>query len=260
MKKLEIILRTCDVKNVHDDWRVRYCKLPKNELIMGCLNSLIRSCQNVEGVKLTVMDDHSSEQTTNEIKLKLENSNIPFEFISLEGTGYNNSAHQQFLRCRDSEYELVYSVEDDYLHCPTAIMEMIESYELFEQRIPNTIVVIHPFDTPPDYNPPSRKDFIVHGSHRHWRTGVSTTNVLFARPKLFRDFWEIFEVLALKYNGDYITPRTEHYDESNTIEKIWNGGPAVRFNPIPSLALHMQFDEQKEPFIDWEVWWKEYAS
>ena len=187
MKKLEIILRTCDVKNVHNDWRVRYCNMPKNELILGCLLSLLRSCKGIEGLKLTVMDDHSSQQTVDSIKKLLEHSGVDHEFISLEGEGYNNSAYQQWIRCRDSEYELVYSVEDDYLHCPTAIKEMIESYEIFTKRLENRLVVIYPFDAPDDYNPPNRQDFIVHGSHRHWRTGISSTNVLFSKPKLFKD-------------------------------------------------------------------------
>jgi hypothetical protein len=260
MKKLEIVLRTCDVKNIHNDWRIRYCNMPKDKLIIGCLRSLLRSCKDVEGLKLTVMDDHSSQKTVDAIKNILECSGVIYEFISLEGSGYNNSAHQQWIRCKESEYELVYSVEDDYLHCPTAIKEMIESYELFTQRLENRLVVIYPFDMPEDYNPPNRQDFIVHGSHRHWRTGISSTQVLFSKPALFKEYWHLFEVLALKYNGDYLNPREEHFEESNTIYKIWNNGPAIRLNPIPSLALHMQFNEQKDPFIDWESWWDEYAK
>ena len=260
MKKLEVVLRTHDIQNVHNDWRVRYCNMSKSDLVRGCLNSLIKSCKGIEGLKLTVMDDHSTQDTVDHIKKALEESGLTYEFIELEGKGYNNSAHQQWIRCRDSEYEFVYSVEDDYLHCESAIREMIDSYELFESRLKGNLIVIYPYDSPSEYNPPNRKDFIVHGSNRHWRTGISSTNVLFSRPKLFKDFWQLFEILALKYNGDYLNPREEHYDESNTIHRIWGEGAALRFNPIPSLALHMQFDEQIEPFIDWKDWWEKYAN
>jgi hypothetical protein len=85
-------------------------------------------------------------------------------------------------------------------------------------------------------------------------------DVLMTRPKLINDHWELFETLALKYNGDYTKPRTEHYEESNTIWNIWNRGDAISFNPIPSLALHLQFDKQIEPFINWRDWWELYAS
>ena len=180
--------------------------------------------------------------------------------MALAEQGYNYSAHQQWLLCKNSNSNLVYSVEDDYLHTPTAIQEMIDSYQLFSDRLKRTDIVLYPFDEPSEYNPPNRTDFIVHGSNRHWRTGVFTTNVLFTIPEIFKANWELFEVLALKYNGDYLNPRTEHYEESNTIWKIWQNNRAIRFNPIPSLALHLQFEQQIDPFIDWKKWWDEYTK
>jgi hypothetical protein len=257
---IEVVLRTCDHTNIHNDWRVRYHGIPKKELIKGCVKSLFNSCQNIDNLKLTVFDDHSTQETIDWLNTELKNSALNYEFIPLIEKGYNHSSHEQWKRCRDSEYNLVYSVEDDYLHCPTAIREMIDSYYLFQERLKKDEIILYPFDEPSEYNPPQRKDFIVHGSNRHWRTGIFTTQVLLCQPKVFREHWEIFEVLALKYNGNYLEPREEHYEESNTIWKLWNEGPFLRFNPIPSLALHMQFDQQKDPFIDWKDWWQKYGQ
>lgn len=261
IKTLDVILRTCDGQNVHADWRVRYHGIEKSDLIVGCLRSLVRSIKNVRETKvsLTILDDHSTPDTLARIKdavKDLEDSNV----ISLEENGYNNSAHRQWLMCRDSKADLVYSVEDDYLHYPSAIQEMLDSHQIFCNRLKRNDIVIYPFDEPSEYDPPNRTDFIVHGSARHWRTGVFTTNVMMTSPQLFRDNWELFETLALKYNGDYLNPRTEHYEESNTIWKIWQSNRAIRFNPIPSLALHMQFEQQRDPFIDWQEWWKDYTQ
>jgi len=260
MSSLDVILRTCDVANVHVDWRVRYHGIEKSELIIGCLTSLMNSINNTKGIdiSLTVLDDHSSENTLQKIEEiigRVEKSRL----IKLEKTGYNNSAHQQWILCRDSSADLVYSVEDDYLHYPTAIQEMVDGFYLFCDRLNQKNIVIYPFDEPTEYNPPARPDYIVHGTARHWRTGIYTTNVMMTRPQLFRDNWDLFEVLALKYNGDYLNPRTEHYEESNTIWKIWQNNQAIRFNPIPSLALHMQFEPQRDPFIDWQQWWRDYT-
>lgn len=260
INSLDVVLRTCDIANVHDDWRVRYHGIEKGNLIVGCLRSLVNSIKKVSGTKihLTILDDHSTEQVLSkirEISNELENSKV----ISLEEKGYNNSAYQQWILCRDSNADVVYSVEDDYIHCPTAIQEMLDSYQKFCDRLKRNDVVLFPFDEPSEYDPPNRTDFIVHGSARHWRTGVFTTNVMMTRPQLFRDNWQLFETLALKYNGDYLNPRTEHYDEENTIWKIWKSNRAIRFNPIPSLALHMQFEQQRDPFIDWQKWWNDYA-
>jgi hypothetical protein len=259
MKSVEIILRTCDTANVHTDWRQRYVNLSKTEIVLGCLNSLIHSAEQLQGVKLTVLDDHSQPSTIQSIAQRLGQTSLECELVHLKGLGYNHSALEQFDRARQSTWPLVYTVEDDYLHQPTALEEMWNSYQLFSTRLNNPWTVLYPFDTPEEYRPPNRLDRIVHGSARHWRTGVFSTNVLFTAPSLFADHWALFERLASRYNGDYLNPRTEHVEESNTIWSLWNGGPAVRFNPIPSLALHLQFEEQRDPFINWQTWWSQYA-
>jgi glycosyltransferase involved in cell wall biosynthesis len=261
MRNLDIILRTCDITNVHNDWRKRYHGIGKNKLVIGCLQSLVNSIKNTSDIdiSLTVLDDHSTHETVCEIE-KILSSIKNTRFVQLTERGYNNSAYQQWLLCKNSTSDLVYSVEDDYLHCPSAIQEMVDSFYLFCERLERKEVVIYPFDEPTEYNPPKEKSFVVHGSHRHWRTGFYTTNVLMTRPSIFIEHWNLFETLALKYNGDYLNPRVEHFDESNTIEKIWRSGRAIRFSPIPSLALHMQFDPQKDPYINWENWWNEYTK
>lgn len=258
--KIHIVIRTHDSSNIHNDWRERYCNLSKLDLIKGCFKSLIESIKYVKNydIQLTILDDHSTEELIS--FLNIESLGLNYELIRLTDAGYNNSAYQQWLICRDSKADLVYSIEDDYLHSTTAIQEMIDSYQLFCNKLNHDNIVLYPFDEPSEYNPPSRKDFIVHGSNRHWRTGIYTTQVLFCKPKLFKEYWDLFETLALKYNGDYLNPREEHYEESNTIWKLWNEGPIIRFNPIPSLALHMQFEQQMDPFIDWKQWWSDYAK
>lgn len=256
--KLDISLRTCDTGAVHPYFK-RYCGKPKNEIVQHCINSLIHSCNQVRNhdIRLTVFDDHSTEETTNHIKSRLATCNFPTRFIHLEQRGYNNSNYQQFLLCRDSDADLVYSVEDDYLHVPTAIQEMIDSYKIFKDRL-NHEIVLHPFDPPLIYNPPQDKSYIAHGSHRHWRTATSTTATLLTTPHLFKTYWNLFESLALKYNNPNLNEPA--VSEHNTICLIYQSGKAVLLNPIPSLALHMQNEEHIDPFIDWQYWWSEYGK
>lgn len=261
--ELHVILRTCDRVNVHNDWRIRYCDMEKDELVKGCFKSLVRSIQNVTwfSVKLTVLDDHSSAETVE--FLKKEGSILPnFEFVALEETGYRHSAWMQFKMARDTQSDLVYVIEDDYLHVPSAIQEMVDTHFLFKQKLNRNDIVLYPFDAPETYDPPDEMSFVVHGTGRHWRTGYYTTNVMMTYPDLFRNHWELFETLSLNYNGNYIRKGKENefrYTEENTIWNIWRSGKAIRFSPIPSVALHMQFDKQMDPYIDWMSWWKEYA-
>lgn len=256
---LEIILRTCDTANVHNDWRKRYCEFDKSTLIKGCVSSLIKSCSQVDDINIRVFDDHSTAGTVDFLKSLLEDSKIPYSFESLTDQGHNNSALKQFLACRNSSADLVYSIEDDYLHCPTAIQEMLGSYKLFKDRLGDKRIVLYPFDAPEEYNPPAYQSFIVHGSDRHWRTGMFSTCVMMTTPEVFQSFWHWFELMATKYDGDYSKPKPERYEESNTIWNIWRQGHALRFNPLPSLALHMQFEAQIDPFINWQQWWNDYT-
>lgn len=258
--KTHVILRTCDIRQVHVDWRKRYCGYNKTQIIQTCVTSLVRSIQHAKNhhIELTVLDDHSNDETVEFLTQLI--SPVGGTLIPMQAHGNNHSLHEQFLMCRDSLADLVYSVEDDYLHEPQALAAMINSWQIFNQKLNHTPVVLHPFDAPEEYLNPKFTSYVVHGSDRHWRTGEFCTATLMCAPKLIQDNWPLFECLALKYNGDYLNPRQEHWEESNTIWKAWTEGPAVRFNPIPSLALHMQFDEHKDPFIDWQAWWQKYGS
>ena len=251
--KIEIILRTHDQSNIHTE-RQRYCNMPKKELILGCLTSLIKSSNLVENhtINYKILDDHSSKELIQGIHSTFKFSRWPYELYNLKTPGYHYSGLKQFEMARDSEADLVYVVEDDYLHCLSALNEMIDSWQLFTNKTGNE-VVIYPFDMQDDYEPPGMEPcFVVQGTKRHWRTGFWTTFTMMCKPKLFNEHWAIFEKLATGYDGKDI-------QEGNTICKIWRN-QALRFSPIQSLALHMQFDQQKDPWIDWKKWWEIYAS
>jgi len=257
---LEIILRTHDLGNVHLD-RERYCGIDKTTLILGCLSSLINAANMVESheVNFKILDDHSTDTLKQGIYALFAKSKWPYELYNMSEPGYNYSALKQFEFCRDSEADLVYSIEDDYLHCPTALVEMLDCYQLFKDKSGQEIVIF-PFDQPDDYVSPWMEPcFVVHGTKRHWRTGTWTTNSFMLRPQVLIDHWPAFEKLATEYNPDYSNPDIEHIHEGNTIREIWQNH-AVRFSPIQSLALHMQFNTQMDPYIDWTTWWEQYTK
>lgn len=256
---LDIVLRTHDQSNAHT-YASRFVPFDKRTLMTGCLASLINTANRVTNhtITFTIFDDHSSVEWIQQCVELMAQSRWPYELIPLKERGYNHSAFKQFERCRDSSADLVYSVEDDYLHHPSALPEMIENWELFT-RLSGREICLFPFDFPDDYRPqPDGPCMVVYGTHRHWRTGFWTTQTIFLRPQVFRQYWPTFEKLALGYNADYSIPG-EHNHEGNTIGYIWKHH-VLRMSPIPSLALHMQFERQKDPYIDWEQWWRDYTT
>lgn len=259
--KLHIVLRTHDGKNIHGD-RPRYIDVPKKDLIVGCLSSIVNSANLVKNhqVHFTILDDHSSNELLNSLKSIFKYSKHSWEIISLKESGFNHSGYMQFKTCRDSDADLVYSVEDDYLHCKNAIPEMLFSYEYLKGYYHlRKELCIFPFDNREDYE----YGYIIPGRvfrtpKRHWKEGIWTTFTMMTTPKVFRDHWNIFEKLSLKYKP-FPSNEDDMVVEGNTISNIWKTH-VVRVNPIPSLALHVQFEEQRDPHIDDLDWWHKYSK
>ena len=175
--------------------------------------------------------------------------NHSYQLIDLEVKGFHYSGLKQFEYCKNSNADLVYSVEDDYLHCTEAIQEMLFSYGYLKSYYHlQKELCLFPFDNPEDYE----YTFIIPGRlfrtpTRHWKEGIWTTFTMMTKPKVFRNHWEVFEKLASQYtpwNG--IDEIKELVHEGNTISNIWEHY-VTRVNPVPSLALIC--DDNKAPVI-----------
>ena len=122
--KLDIIIKTCDVKNMHGSTQERFCKTDKLTLIKKCLSSIVIASNNRPyETKLTVVDDGSSTETINSIAKILQASQHQVEMVCRQNNNYNDATLQYFQLARDSEATLVYLVEDDYLHLPMMLGE-----------------------------------------------------------------------------------------------------------------------------------------
>lgn len=252
---LDIILRTHDKIDVHSYHnQERYCKADKQTVILKCLKSLINSTNNFEGdVNFIWLDDHSNEDTIDKIKDIFNSSKYPYTFTPLELSGWNASGYEMFEKGRSSKADLVYFVEDDYLHYPTAIQEMIDCYFEFGNNLQKE-VGIHPFDDPDNYEDRYIEEArIVLGKSRHWRTNKYTTFTFMCNPEIVRKNWSKLYTVATEYLTDWGERNNIH--EGTTINYMWRND-AVLFTPIPSVALHMQYDKQKDPYLNWEELWK----
>jgi hypothetical protein len=261
--KLHIVIRTHDGQNIHGNMP-RYINVSKKDLIVGCLTSLIRSTNHIKNhiIQFTILDDHSTGELIKSLQYIFSYSNHPWELIHLKEKGFNYSGYMQFLTCKNSDADLVYSVEDDYLHCENAVSEMLFSYEYLKYKYKlRKEICIFPFDNPEDYIPhlmyPGR---VFRTPTRHWREGIWTTFTMMTTPKVFQDYWDIFEKLALQYKPFALGENLENLvDEGNTIGEIWKNH-VIRINPIPSLSLHIQFEEQKDSFINHMEWWNKFSK
>lgn len=253
--KLDIIVRTHSRSNVHKakEWGERYVGVPKSEVMLRCVNSLVASINLAEAdVRVWVQDDNSDEVSLQALRAILQKCRYPTQLIQLppERCGVQGSALAQFEAGKTHGREVIYFVEDDYLHTSSAVTEMIDDYELFKKELGDREVALFPCDYPDRYLPKSIKpSYVVYGSNRHWRTVQETTNTCLLSHALLAAQWQHFETLAKNYKLD------PNITEENTINVVWRES-AVLFSPIPSLALHLQFKQHKDPYIDWKAWWE----
>ena len=153
-----IILRTNTDIEIWDQNRKRLFELPKIEYTKRSLNSLIKSIKYLSekypsiNVKTVIVDDNSKNENLLQIKSIIQNRNI--EMISLDHSKYLNKIKNQktketfsnlasLFQCfeigKERGEDLIFFVEDDYLHFETMLEEMISSYERIASQLNQSI-------------------------------------------------------------------------------------------------------------------------
>ena len=252
--KLDIILRTHDNIDIHANHKkFRYTNTPKIDIVEKCVRSLIKSANKLDiDVNILCLDDNSSEECLSRLNNVFSLSKHPVSIHNLTGRGHNYSGVAQFEHAKNSNADLIYCIEDDYLHTESALVEMIEDYVSFKKKT-NTEIVLHPFDDPDNYKQNFiEKCTIILGNKRHWRTNSHTTYTFLTNPEVIKSNLSTFYTLA----KHYLTPigETLRIHENTTINNVWREQVTL-FTPIPSLALHMQYVEQMDKYIDRKSWW-----
>lgn len=252
MQQLDIVLRTCDRIDVHSNRGPRFIEVDKATLIKKCLVSLCESIQqasHLADIRCWVLDDNSSPETVEYIQDTLTKYKVSFNIEICKEEGFNYSAYRQFELCKDNGRDLVYCVEDDYLHFPPAISQLLIMHNKLS-NVTRTHVAIRPDDDLFTYSSNSRHSMkhciVLLGEDRHWRTLTTSHNTIFTHVSVFKDYWELFASLGKFFKKLSI-------NEDKTINMLWEG-PVPLFSPIPTLACHIS-QNNEPPFVDIKSLW-----
>jgi hypothetical protein len=139
--------------------------------------------------------------------------------------------------------DLWYHIEDDYLHVPEAIQDMIDSVDQFEGNT-GKLIAINPHDDIWRYTKQIYESFILLGPHRHYRTVRHTTYTCLASRQLFDRYRKVFDDLV------NLTIDNAGWVEDRSINQIWNQPDVMLFSPIPGLGFHIMDESGKDPYID----------
>ena len=279
VKDLTIIVRSYTSTNIDkskimlDQNKSRIFEKPKIEYTLRTINSLILSCeyaikefQNLN-VNIVVTDDNSSEENIKSIKNLLNNSEIKSKIISLEKDEFKDIIKTQdengdniseamisnmrnilksvFLT-KNEVNDLVYFVEDDYIHDKSAILEMMFAYEKISSQLGEDIFLC-PADYPYLYNKVEDAKIFI-GNKRHWRSVKETLITFLTSKKMILKYWDFFILMGT----------LRHHPMEKKLHEIYEKEYCL--SPIPSLAMHATNINSAygiPPNFDWIKSWED---
>ena len=262
-----IVFRTNTDVEIWDQNKKRLFEKPKIEYSLRALKSLIRSVNfsktkypNIK-FKTIIVDDKSKEENLNKLKKLIDGSGLDISITPLNHDKYKDIIKQQrndqtfsnlasllqsFELGKEHGEDLVFFVEDDYLHFEPMMEEMIASYERISSQVDKDIFMC-PADYPYLYMNNEKTNILI-GNKRHWRTINQTLCTFMTTRFLLDKYWNNFYNTCLDRND----PFEKHLNEIYTKEFC--------ISPLKSLSLHLTNVNSSyglSPFINYKKLWEE---
>ena len=263
VKSILIVIRVNTEIEVWDQNKRRLFEQPKIEYSIRSIKSLINSINYCQSkyldlkIKTIILDDSSKIENLDKIKEIIKDVNG--EIISLDTKKFEAkikkqktqqtfsnlaSLYQCFEIGKEIGEDLIFFIEDDYLHFETMLEEMIATYERVSSQVGKDIFMC-PADYPYLYMNNEKTNILI-GNKRHWRTITKTLCTFLTSKKLLNLYWENF------------TKNCE--DRHDPFEKYINEIYKKEFciSPLKSLSVHLTNVNSSyglSPFINYKNLW-----
>ncbi len=266
VESLLILFRTNTNIEIWDQNKKRIFEESKVEYALRSLNSLIKSIKYLENTKknikinLKIVDNGSTETNLDKIKNLLAKFNYKADIIIHNNNEYEKIIKKQknidtfsnlssLLKCFElgkRADDIVFFVEDDYLHFETTLEEMISSYERISSQI-NRDMFVCSADYPFLYMDNIKTNILI-GNKRHWRTISKSLCTFMTSKSLIDKYWNNFYKNCLDRHDPFEKYLNEIYEKE------------ICISPIKSLSIHMTNINSSyglSPFIDYKSLWEE---
>jgi hypothetical protein len=262
-----IIFRTNTDVEIWDQNKKRLFEEPKIEYSLRALKSLIRSINFSKTkypsikFKTIIVDDKSKEENLDKLKKLIDGSGLDMSITLLNHDKYKDTIKQQkndqtysnlasllqsFELGKEHADDLIFFVEDDYLHFEPMMEEMIASYERIASQV-NKDIFMCPTDYPYLYMNNEKTNILI-GNKRHWRTINQTLCTFMTTKSLLDKYWDNFYNTCLDRNDPFEKYLNEIYTKEFCI------------SPLKSLSLHLTNINSSyglSPFINYKKLWDE---
>jgi hypothetical protein len=273
IKSLTIIFRSCTDVHMLTQSKKRLFDEKKSEYTFRSLNSIVKSLNYAKSsfpnitFNIIVVDHNSNSKHIDIIKKQLNNSNFKNDLINLNVNDFSkdiktlnaknekvtanqmsnmSNIHKSLLIAKKLCDDLIYFVEDDYLHQQEAISEMIYTYERISSQIKKELILC-PTDYPYLYTKIDSTNIFL-GANKHWRKIDETLCTFFTSKIILEKYWEKFVSMC----------QFEHYPFEKPLHEIYKLEYCL--SPIPSLALHCTNVNSVyglSPNMNWKEVWEE---
>ena len=258
VKSLNVYFRSCSKVNLWNQNKKRIFEADKDEYALRSLYSILKSINyskknfNEINIKLSIIDDNSSDEFIQNMKKLLLKFDIDNEIISLQNNEIDQdikdsnfaSIKKCFMLAKENSKDLIYFVEDDYIHDEICILEMIGAYERIATQL-NKEILLCPTDYPYLYAN-CDPTYIFLGNKKHWRKTEQSLGTFLISKTNLNIYWEnLLQFASGKDNPAELA-----------LHKIYEKEPC--FSPIPSLAIHCANINSIygiSPNINWQKIW-----
>ena len=275
VKSLDIILRTCASVNMLSQSKKRVFKSTKDQYSLRTLVSLINSINHKKKIfkniklKLTIIDHNSEKKIIDKFKKILKKQFFKSEIKSLNINFYKKrikKINQQGKKVTDNQIsnmcninqslnfgkncdDLIYFVEDDYIHKVDAIEEMIFAYERISSQTGKELILC-PADYPYLYTKLQNSKILL-GNKYHWRSIEESLCTFLTSKKILNKHFKKFTSAC----------ETEHYPFEKPFHEIYKKELCI--SPMPAIAVHYTNINSiygLSPFINYEKLWSKNKS
>ena len=272
VKSLDIILKTCTTVNLVTQNKKRIFEEDKSEYTFRTLKSLINSLnfnkdifRNID-IQFFLIDHNSKENDLVIMKKILKDSMFKHQIIELNVDDFpqiktlnkNNPVIEGNMRstmasilasfeiARKNSSDLVYFVEDDYIHSRESLGEMVLTYEKIASEI-NRDLFLCSVDYPYLYKKKESANILI-GNKYHWRTVNESLLTFLTSKQMIEKYWEKLKQMAENENSPFETPLHNIYENETCL------------SPIPSLAMHCTNVNSifgLSPNMNWKKLWED---
>ena len=272
VKALDVIIRSCSSVHMLTQNKLRIFEEDKIQYTLRSINSILKSINYAKKhypkikIKITVIDYNSSIENLKKIEKLLKSYSLNFKLLNLDLSEFEkrikttneknekvtlnqmsnmSSIYKSLLLSKMSD-DLIYFVEDDYIHEIDSIAEMLFTYERIAS-LSNHELIVCPTDYPYLYvQTEDTKIFL--GQNYHWRKINETLCTFLTSKKIITKYWDKFLSIC----------NFEHYPFESPLHEIYKKELCI--SPIPSIAIHCTNVNSiygLSPNKDWKRIWNE---